>query len=220
MLYSREKKFLFIHIPKTAGKSIKEALSRYTFSPGAVNFICRRLGKVFPPLVPLFLYRFQTYDPHLLYREVQKFIPAQELENCFKFCFVRNPYERIISYYNHILSHPDHAFHKRVQQWGSFEAMVLRLPELNEPSQASFIKNESGTLAMDFVGRFEELHRDFESINSRLSLQMKLPWVNLSHTKSDVEKFCSDNTKLSIYRIYEEDFDLFEYPNCLKGKAL
>lgn len=217
MLYSQEKKFLFIHIPKTAGQSIKEALSRYTFSPGAVNFICRRLGKVFPQLVPLFLYRFQTFDPHLLYREVQKLIPTYELEKCFKFCFVRNPYERIISYYNHILSHPNHAFHQRVKQWGSFEAMALRLPELNEPTQAAFVKNESGVPAMDFVGRFEELHRDFESINSRLALHMKLPWVNYSQTKSVIENFYSDNSKKNVYSIYEEDFDLFEYPHRLKG---
>jgi hypothetical protein len=124
------------------------------------------------------------------------------------------------SYYNHILSHPNHAFHQKVKHWGNFEAMTLRLPELNEPSQAAFIKNEKGLLAMDFIGRFEKLESGFNQINTQLALNSNLPWVNSSQTKSVANNFYSDVSKLSVYRFYEEDFDSFEYPHQLTGKIL
>ena len=76
MLISKEKKFVFIHIPKTAGDSITEALREYC------NVVDTNKYK------------------HLHPRQIRnKYFGDGTWNQFFKFAFVRNPWDRFHSDY-------------------------------------------------------------------------------------------------------------------------
>lgn len=134
MILSEEKKFIFFHIPKTAGSSLRKILSPYT---SEFNF---------------------TYDRKLghPYHIKQSYIKDQlqvDLYDYYEFVVVRDPLERLISMFNH----------GRREQFGEFYKFALHVsrcylnPETNHfyHSQLDWIKNP---LTNDInVYRFEEV---------------------------------------------------------------
>jgi hypothetical protein len=210
MVYSRKKKFLFIHIPKTAGTSLREVLNRNAAGSGLLNFISRRITRWNPGLGQRFFYRWRTFEPHLHFSEAQDLLPSRELESCFKFCFVRNPYERLVSFFRHIEKHQTHPYHERVKNWGGFPGLVENLGELAEPSQLSYTLNLNGRPSMDFVGRFENIHQDFGIVAGRLGIEPELPHRN-ANPGSRWQDFYTGALRNQVYRFYEEDFSVFGY---------
>ena len=73
--------FLFIHIYKTGGSSIREALAPYCQE----DFSKDRPG-----------------GEHLKGIDVKKIIGPEKYDRCFKFCFVRNPWDLLVSFYFYI----------------------------------------------------------------------------------------------------------------------
>lgn len=212
MVYSSKKKFVFIHIPKTAGTSLRVVLNRHAAGPGLGNFLSRRIGRLFPGLERRVFYRWRTFEPHLRYAEVQDLLPAAELSACFKFCFVRNPYERLVSFFRHIETHTEHPYHRRVAGWGGFQGLVAHLAELAEPSQRAFVVDRDGRPAMDFVGRFERVGEDFAAVAEKLGIESRLPHRNANPT-ARWRDFYTEELRREVRRFYAEDFEAFGYPD-------
>lgn len=211
MVYSRKKKFLFIHIPKTAGTSLREVLNRHAARPGFLNFLARRITRGSPGLGQRFFYRWRTFEPHVPFSGAQGLLPSRELESCFKFCFVRNPYERLVSFFRHIEKHRGHPHHRRIKNWGGFPGLVEHLGELAEPSQLSYTLDCEHLPAMDFVGRFENIHRDFGIVAGRLGIDARLPYRN-ANPGGSWRDFYTDSIRDRVFRFYAEDFAEFGYP--------
>jgi hypothetical protein len=210
MVYSRRKKFLFIHIPKTAGTSLREVLKRHAAGPGFLNYLSRRITRWSPGLGQRFFYRWRTFEAHLRFSDAQDLLPSRELECCFKFCFVRNPYDRLVSFFRHIETHQEHPYHRRVKNWGGFAGLVEHLEELAEPSQLSYTLDQKGRPSMDFVGRFENIHRDFGIVAGRLGGEPPLPHRN-SNPGGRWRDFYTDTLRRRVCRYYNEDFVAFGY---------
>src|SRR4051794_5934186 len=108
MLLSRQRKFLFVHIQKTAGSSLREALQAAL--PDLETF----LG---------------THDhaawarPHL----------GEDWDGYFKAAFVRNPWDRLVSWYTMIREQNDYT--NRLWQYvreraGTFEEFLDRCTDV------------------------------------------------------------------------------------------
>lgn len=157
MLLSRKRNFLFIHIQKTAGSSLRVALQQ-----------------AIPDLQP-----FQgTHDhaawvrPHLL----------DEWPRLFKAAFVRNPWDRLVSWYSMIQEQSSAAY--RLWQYvrersRTFEEFLLHCTDVIDDhdgrksflyNQLDYIADEQGNLLVDFVGRFERLDDDTARLFKRLGL--------------------------------------------------
>lgn len=211
MLYSKEKSFLFIHIPKTAGTSIRSVLAPYSGRSGVFNFIGRRLENH-----PNFCYktglaRRRTYDAHITYQDIENVLPKSELERLFKFCITRNPYDRAYSYYLHVLNHPNHTVYEQIKSYGSFRVMLEHLEEIKEPSQKSYIINSRGEISVDFVGSLEDVSHDFREICKSLDIPLDLLPRKNSRKHKDYRDVYDNNNWRYIADYYEEDFELFGY---------
>ena len=189
---------------------MREVLSRHAAGPGLLNFFSRRITRLHPGFGQRFFYRWRTYEPHIHFSEAEGLLPPCELESCFKFCFVRNPYERLVSFFRHIEKLQKHPFHKRVKHWGGFAGLVENLEELAEPSQLSYTLDCSGRPSMDFVGRFENIDRDFGIVAGRLGLEAQLPHRN-ANTGGHWRDFFTDSLRRRVCRYYNEDFVAFGY---------
>jgi hypothetical protein len=107
MAISYKDKLIFVHIPKCAGTSIEKALSRVAklelMNPNPIED--NRIQKQSLNRVG-YIHRLER---HLSAIEIRNIVGDIFFEKAFKFSFVRNPYSRLVSFYNYILKqkYPD-----------------------------------------------------------------------------------------------------------------
>lgn len=195
MLISHKHKFIFIHIQKTAGTSISSAL----------NPFCE---ESYPSL------------KHWSAFKIKKKFGSDIWNEYFKFTFIRNPYERLLSWYNMIdksrnISNPN-SFHSYIQNnihsFSSFimENKKVNINELPPQKISQFQKiSENKSVIVDFIGRYENLNEDFIYICKKLNIpEIILPHIN----KFDHDHYMNCYTKEMINEVNcfaEEDFIYF-----------
>ena len=78
--------------------------------------------------------------------------------------------------------------------------------------QYEFLFDETGTLLVDFLGRFESLHDDAATIFQRCGLgPADLPHINASNRSKPYRDFYTDQTRRRVGRLYARDIDQFGY---------
>jgi chondroitin 4-sulfotransferase 11 len=201
MLYSSKRKFIFIHIQKTAGTSIEVALAGIT--PDAI--------RKFEDLP-------QSNDPlknrHLFASDLKSYFDPVTWESCFKFAFVRNPWSRLVSWYNMCIERPSTPFMRIVKRETSTFEEFLNLTHLRadrtRSNQADYVTDASGHLIVDFIGRFEQITKDFEIVCKHLQVELKLPHKNQG-TSVDYRTYYTDKTRKLVSDRFAVDIELFGY---------
>lgn len=208
MPVSKENKFVFIHIPKTAGTSIEKCL----LDNNLINVGPRWLqGKISKKEYEKAKYSNQ-YWHHLNSQEVRSIIGKEQWSNYFKFAFVRNPWDRAVSFYFYVkqsTKNPNSLSFGKTYP----ETFADWVEKRNLPSdQYSKIVNDKGKVMIDFVGKFENLEDDFETISSKLNM----PQLQLGHLKKtqrgDYHQYYTNDKIIKIISDrYEKDINLLEY---------
>lgn len=187
--YFDETKSVFIHIPKAAGKSV--ALSLYQDDkPG----------------------HFMARD----YLQCDK----NKFDGYFIFSIVRDPYMRLQSAYNfltnggatkedafvgEILRRETSSFNDFVLNWLDEERMYFWHHFV---PQSDFLTID-GALAVDYLGRFENLMDDFAVIAARVNPEATLKKINVGGKVSEEKKEKDVSDKLKA--LYSEDYSLLGY---------
>ena len=213
-MISHDPPFVFIHIPKTAGTSIENALQADLGALPNRKFLKNGTGK-------------GHWFQHLTYKELKGRFPKKDLPSYFKFAFVRNPWDRVISEMIWRRRWPAHRKHcrnletflrapwwkgrfsaKNRAAWGS-RADVGR----HIISQHKFIYDAEGSLLVDFVGRFESLEEDYQFIRTSLALEESpLPHQNKSaRRRPHYTDYYNDKTREIVAERYQTDITKFEY---------
>jgi len=163
---------IFVHIQKTGGSSVRQALSLPQNEPGK--------------------HRFAT--------ELRAGCERDVWNSYFKFAFVRNPWDRLVSWWAMIARNAQAASEGRQQVNGfqrfilsracTFEEFLLNCDEEYHDldgskwifrNQIEYLSDERGELLVDFVGRFEQLDEHFAFVASRLQLPGSgIPHLNRS----------------------------------------
>lgn len=184
MLISYENKFLFIHLFKTGGSSIKAALKN----------IGDEIG---------------DEKRHITASGIREIYP-QEFDDFFKFAFVRNPWDWVVSNYFYPLQNEKHELHDYVKSFNNFEDYVMNHLCEKRTKQKDFITDKNGKIIVDFVGRFEKINNDFSKICDKLGIDNKLPHKNASK-REDYRKYYNERMKKKVYDTFKEDIELFNY---------
>ena len=77
--------------------------------------------------------------------------------------------------------------------------------------QYCFLEDEKGTIAVDFIGRFENIEEDFKIITDKLNIKRTLKKTNTSKRKEDYRAYYNQETKAKVGIIYKRDIELFNY---------
>ena len=215
MLISENHNFIFIHIYKNAGTSIKTALR-----PFATSLFRERVSSAitrYPVLGNLesLLMRFDRFNPapfpsHVHGRQLVSELGEKNYGSYFSFAFVRNPWDWQVSLYTYMLKNTTHYQNKLVKDLGSFEEYIRWRCAEQVRYQKDFIYSDKGELLVDFVGRFETLSKDFQKICSRIGISTTLPRVNVSSTASYKDYYTAETVEL-VNKIFKPDIDTFGY---------
>jgi len=149
----------------------------------------------------------------------------------FKFSFVRNPYDRIVSCWKNKVQNPQvretvgnnmyMGFYKYDNIVGgmTFKEFVKSISELPDEesnshfkSQYTFLTDKNGKLFVDFIGKFENLEKDYKKMCKRIGVK-KIP--KLEHKRRSKRKhyreYYDEKTKKLITERYKKDLELFGY---------
>src|SRR6185503_16105565 len=148
MVISGQLHCIFVHVQKTGGSSIEAALRRYDTNIPEKPFNARR---------------------HLGARDIRQLVPADAWSASLKFAFVRNPWDRLVSWYYMCVQAPmPNAFGRYVKEHAkSFDDFVMRphgMMERTTVPQMDYIADTDGRVIVDFVGRYETLQADFAEV--------------------------------------------------------
>ncbi len=207
-MISEKHKTIFVHIPKTGGTSIS----------------CPVYGGV---LLPYLGNDDTVKGGHKSAIALEKRFPDC-FNDYYKFCFVRNPFDRLVSIYFYFLdevedrkssSKVDTPLGKMVSQFDNFSdfAMGLRKEDLKEVHLSSQLNRMSKRsifgkkILMDFVGRFEDIAEDFQKVREHLGIpHIELPKLR-STRRGPYREYYNEDSKEHIARLYKEDIEVFNY---------
>lgn len=169
-----EFKCIFVHVPKVAGQSVE----RYFLGLAGLDWQ-RRSALLLrsnndPTLGPPRLAHLKAAD----YLEKGHVTQAQ-FDAYFKFAFVRNPWDRVVSFYKY--SGMDARCDFRTYLFKHFP--TRRHPDFwFVAPQYEYLHDHEGRLLVDMVGRFEKLKEDFVMVCRRLGIPdgKRLPHANRS----------------------------------------
>jgi hypothetical protein len=222
---------VFVHIPKTGGISVE-------------HVFLGLVGLTWDTRAPLLLRgnddpaKGPPYLAHLKGTEYVGcgYLSREQFDAYFKFSFVRNPWDRMVSEYKY-RRHPMRMTFKtwlleHLPQPGFTDAYCHLVP------QHEFLYDREGRLLADFVGRYESLQADFEVVCERLGIpSTPLPHQNRSleaqriQSLNDVKKrirrwlwtlrpknvyphytqYYDDESRAYVGQLYRKDIELFGY---------
>ena len=205
MPISHEYQCIFIHIPRTGGSSIEDALALKNASNE--EDLATLSGWIDSPE----LREQQFVSPvlqHLALSEIRRLVPDDTLSNYFVFAIVRNPWDRLLSNYLFERNHFFH-FHPDAQAYMALTDYIDQLNPFLRQSQSDFVEDPHGLL--DFVGRFENLDSDFSHIAARLH-HRPTPLAHLNRTRHEhYSRYYCDESRDKIADLFARDIETFGY---------
>lgn len=213
MIVNKDKRFIFVHVPKVAGSSISHALGGDTGMFWAKNHEGKQL-----------LIASHTYA-----REMKKFLGPDQYAQYFTFAFVRNPWDRLFSLYKYMTRSPEinkaeqwfdqDEAERRGFKWFLLENRVkttrvnlygtnIKICQQTTP-QLEWL-SEDDNLIVKFVGTYENIENDFEVVCETLKIDAELPWDNRQRDMSYTKVY--DNEMIDfVAKQHKLDVDFFRY---------
>lgn len=220
MLISHSRRFAFIHVPKTGGSSVFLALKPHADDVNGywANRWLAAAGIHVNHLAP---WRYKKFRPHVAARVLEAWLPAEVFAGLFKFAFVRNPWDLLVSSYHFLKSKPEHRRSQRVCRLATFGDYVDYEIRRGRLHQAAMLCDRRGRLLVDFVGRYESLATDFACICGRIGIDAALPRVNAT-VRDDYREYYTPAIALRVADAFAPDIERFGYafdPPATPGRA-
>lgn len=192
MIISPSKRFIFVHVPKTAGTSLSAALTPFGWS--------------------------WLQHPHTKHETITEFHQRTfGLFRCyFSFGFVRNPWDRALSAYHFVRAQTDKPVPDNLTSFERFLADIESGAGWTQSfklvsSQAGFLLSRAGQPAVDFIGRYEHLQRDIARVEARLGLSIRLSHLNATPTRAHYSQFYTVPLAEAVARLWHADTEAFGY---------
>lgn len=203
MIICDENKFLFIHIPKNSGTAMTKELQR-TYKDTQLLKHCERQG-----------INIGIDKMHLYYDVIDKFISKNVLKNYFKFCIIRNPYNKLYSAWQFIKERHgynnvnDFIKYKLNEEFIYGKEIIPGDARVHYRPQFTFVYDNENNRFVDFIIRYENLNEDVCKMNTKYGLNLPL-YDNGNTQKSYINLFNKESI-MKINRLYKKDFELFNY---------
>lgn len=211
-MINHKNKFIFIHIPKCAGTSIKD----HFFDNIKLDWREPNYELLYGWCPKRKIHLQHATSKQLLELDLVK---PEVWDTYFKFTFVRNPYDR---------SYSDYLWMKRDRGIkGSFKDYILKKGVFYDTLNNNLVKEYrgdhllpqidffdiDGKHQMDFIGRFENLNKDIETLNTHLNIQktFNVHSKKTKNRKQHYSHFYTKTRKELVETRYAKDIELLNY---------
>lgn len=206
MIVSHSRRFIFAAVPKTGTHAVRQALREHLDDQDAEQvglFVDKRF-----PWEDLAAIR----HGHLSLRQVRPYLGEAAFSGYFKFAFVRNPFDRFVSYCAFMLRGGE-VFQRQPRE--AMRHFLFGEPPENHilfQSQASLLVDEDGqTLLTDSVGRVEDMQGSYDAICARIGIASR-PLDRINGSRHDDYRRYYDQALIDgVAARYAQDLDLFGY---------
>ena len=212
MILSRGRKYIFIHAPKTGGTSMALALESRAMKDdimlGDTPKAKRRRHKVADVKTAGRLWKHSTLA------DLDGLITLDELDTLFVFTLVRNPWDRMVSYYHWLRDQSfDHPAAK-IAQTHDFEGFVTH-PLIGQSFAAApaahYMTDAAGQERANLYIRLEHWRADARPLWAHLGFELELPHVNESARGADYRSFYTDKSASYVAETCRADIGRFGY---------
>jgi hypothetical protein len=210
MRISHKHKFIYFSIPKTGSVSIRHKLTPFSDIESEPTGPYSHHGDA------------STLKEHFKEK-------GWDWNTYFKFAFVRNPWDILVSYYfyqkkkvadwsasNPAAEEDANTFKiwkHTIQTYPTFDKYVKHggWLKLAGRLQYDWISNEYGKKIVDYVGRLENIQKDFDKVCDKIGIpRQKLGVSNKSEHKHYTELY-DDETREIVAEKYAKDIEYFGY---------
>lgn len=205
MIISHAHRYIFFAIPKTGTHSVRGALRQH-MGPDDLEQVGLFVQKRFP--FPEFA---DIRHGHISTRQIRPVLGEQVFGDYFKFAFVRNPYDRFVSYCA-FMSRGSNVFEIEPQRYMKYVIRELKpVDHLLFQPQHQMLTDDQGRLQIDFVGRNETMQASYDEVCRRIGIPgAALERVNASRHRPWQEYYDRDLVGW-VGDHYRRDLELFDY---------
>lgn len=210
MRISHRYKFIFFANPKTASSSIRQFLNPYTDIQPVANYLERNTENPF--------------YPHISPKEIKPLFQNRgwDFNSYNKFVFVRNPWARLVSLYEHIKR--DHNEQLEFKKWlytiqsngkGGGGEDHHRWRKYGAYSIENFIKDKAGNILVDKVIRMEDVQKELRPFLAAMGLpnvkDAPLNHSNKGKVKIPYTAYYDEADKAYVAKLYRYDIINYGY---------
>jgi len=198
-MYSKQKNFIFFHIGKCAGSSIRKTLIEILKEEGIEEDSAMK--------------NYLTAHPK--FNEITNHIKknGDDPDQYLKFTSIRNPWDRAVSWYYHLRTIDNRNkrnAHKTLPKEIEFQEFVEERKSSCSMPQFKLLKKN----IFDFIIRYENLQEDFDTMCDMINIKTK----TLCHIQYDTKRpkrnyrdYYDERTKKIVEKRNEEYIKLFNY---------
>jgi hypothetical protein len=216
MIVSHKHKFIFVHLGRTAGRSLTAAIAPYCGEDDIVTPAGRGTGR-----------NHAGFDRHFTAQEIRAKVGRDVFDSYFKFTIERNPWEKIVSRYWAYAGVQNKPLYKRVPEWITGRPLSFREWFELRILQARFLTfghyrfprhydayTEDGRLLVDFIGRYENLAEHLALVSDRIGIPIVLEESRGSKRHRErvpYTELFDDRMNRIVERCFHEDLALLGY---------
>ena len=210
-MISHDHKCIFVEVPKTGstsvrailGKAWKPHLNLWQIKNQMETNWTRYGGRKNRILAALYLLRSE---------ECRRKIGGKQFETYFKFGFVRNPWDRVVSLYERTeaLQLRNEMTFEQFVDWIQYSSATC-VHSSPHRYQLDWFVDSNGNVLADFIGKFERLDEDWASVALKLGVNEKLPHRRANPRARHYTEYYNPRTRDVIANKFRVDIERFGY---------
>ena len=194
-MISLNKKFIFIHIPKTAGTYIEDIIEDD-------SCICKKNQHSTTNLEP------NAPLNHITFSDIINYHFVDNVSKYFSFTFIRNPWSKVIS----------ECFCPHIQpifiNCETIEDKINKVCGLADKGYGNHCRKQIDFInhpkyKIDFIGRFEYIQNDLQFILDKFNINHKIK--SKDNLSKIYKQYYNPVTKQLVQETYKDDIEHFNY---------